>query len=74
MGISTPSAKAADNSRTLKNTAETVARFRTLGKNEKGDLFGRVVASGDFNGDGLTDLAVGAPKEDVGIIANSGDA
>ena len=72
MGISTPSAKAADNYRTLKNTAETVARFRTLGKNEKGDLFGRVVASGDFNGDGLTDLAVGAPKEDVGIIANSG--
>ena len=72
MGISTPSASAADNYRTLKNTAETVARFRTLGKNEKGDLFGRVVASGDFNGDGLTDLAVGAPKEDVGIIANSG--
>jgi hypothetical protein len=72
MGIAAPSKNSADNARRLNKTSETVARFRTLGKNEKGDLFGRVVASGDFNGDGLTDLAVGAPKEDVGIIANSG--
>ena len=30
------------------------------------DLFGGVLASGDFNDDGFDDLAVGTPYEDLG--------
>ena len=33
---------------------------------EPGDGFGSALAPGDFNADGFTDLAVGAPGEDVG--------
>jgi hypothetical protein len=32
---------------------------------EAGDQFGRALAAGDFNHDGIADLAVGAPLEDV---------
>lgn len=34
------------------------------GVNEAGDHFGMALAAGDFNGDGYTDLAIGAPDED----------
>ena len=34
--------------------------------------FGDVVAAGDFNGDGYTDLAVGVPQEDVGGKPDAG--
>ena len=30
------------------------------------DMFGRAVATGDFDGDGRADLAIGAPGEDIG--------
>ena len=33
---------------------------------ETGDQFGYSVATGDFNGDGYTDLAIGVPYEDYG--------
>ncbi len=36
-----------------------------VGSNETGDRFGSALASGDFNGDGFDDLAVGAPGEDI---------
>jgi hypothetical protein len=39
---------------------------------EPGDGFGAAVATGDFNGDILTDLAVGVPGENVGGIADAG--
>jgi hypothetical protein len=42
------------------------------GAAEPFDQFGAALAAGDFNGDGFTDLAVGAPGESVGAIAGAG--
>src|SRR4029453_7631473 len=39
---------------------------------EAGDNFGGFVATGDFDGDGFTDLAIGVPFENVGAIVNAG--
>jgi FG-GAP repeat len=39
---------------------------------EAGDLFGFSLAAGDFNGDGIFDLAVGVPGENVGSVGNAG--
>lgn len=39
---------------------------------EPGDQFGHALASGDFDGDGFADLAVGVQREDVGGVANAG--
>ncbi len=36
---------------------------RVLGSNEEGDQFGYALATGDFNDDGVDDLAIGAPGE-----------
>jgi hypothetical protein len=36
------------------------------------DLFGSTLATGDFNKDGISDLAIGVPLEDVGTIGNAG--
>jgi hypothetical protein len=44
----------------------------TQGNPEPVDLFGFAVAKGDFNADGFTDLAVGAPSEDVGAAGLAG--
>jgi len=43
-----------------------------LGQAETRDLFGGAVATGDFNGDGYDDLAVGVIGEDIGAIENTG--
>src|SRR5215217_6347623 len=39
---------------------------------EAGDEFGWSLASGDFNNDGIADLGVGAPFEDVGSVVGAG--
>jgi hypothetical protein len=39
---------------------------------EDGDGFGAAVATGDFNGDIFTDLAVGVPGENVGAVTDAG--
>jgi hypothetical protein len=39
---------------------------------ETGDHVGSAVAVGDFDGDGMGDLAAGAPGEDVGSTSNAG--
>jgi hypothetical protein len=39
---------------------------------ENNDNFGQTLATGDFDGDGDIDLAVGVPAEDVGAIADAG--
>ena len=40
--------------------------------NENGDEFGDQLTTGDFNGDGRDDLAIGVPFEDLGGSPNSG--
>jgi len=38
----------------------------------KGDHFGSALASGDFNGDGFSDLAIGIPDREEGTFKNAG--
>ena len=35
------------------------------GRAEKDDSFGKVFSTGDYNGDGVADLLVGYPTEDI---------
>ncbi|MBT2507528.1 FG-GAP repeat protein [Streptomyces sp. ISL-98] len=42
------------------------------GGSERGDLFGGELSLGDINGDGLQDLAIGAPNEDLAGVADTG--
>lgn len=42
------------------------------GGREAGDEFGAALAAGDFNGDGVDDLAIGVPGEDIGNVKNAG--
>jgi FG-GAP repeat protein len=42
------------------------------GGSERGDGFGRASASGDFDGDGRADLAVGVPYESAGSVGETG--
>lgn len=47
-------------------------RAGVLGTRKDNDWFGFAVASGDFNGDGGFDLAIGAPYDDNGRYDNTG--
>lgn len=42
------------------------------GTPEEGDRFGAALAVGDFNGDGVDDLAVGVPGDTAGVVASAG--
>ncbi|SCX93155.1 FG-GAP repeat-containing protein [Streptomyces sp. 136MFCol5.1] len=42
------------------------------GTAEAGDRWGAEMSSGDTNGDGMPDLAVGAPGEDIGSVSDAG--
>jgi hypothetical protein len=43
-----------------------------LGEAEQGDGFGFSLASGDFDGNGFVDLAIGVFSEDIGAIGDAG--
>ena len=43
------------------------------GESEAEDEFGHALAAGDFNNDGIDDLAVGVPGQDVGGVEDAGD-
>jgi hypothetical protein len=45
---------------------------QVAGTVEAGDEFGEQLASGDFNNDGLADLAAAAPNEEVGTVPLAG--
>jgi hypothetical protein len=42
------------------------------GTTETGDRFGSVLATGDVNGDGILEVAIGVPDEDVGSVLDAG--
>jgi FG-GAP repeat len=43
-----------------------------VGTAEDGDQFGQALAVGDFDNDGVADLAVGVPEEDLGTTSSAG--
>ena len=43
-----------------------------MGPSRPGDFFGISLSLGDFNGDGIDDLAVGVPSEDLGTVQEAG--
>jgi hypothetical protein len=49
-----------------------IDQTRAGGRSEHGDRFGAAIATGDLDGDGFTDLAVGTPREDVGRRRDAG--
>ncbi|MFD3946030.1 esterase [Streptomyces sp. NPDC058579] len=42
------------------------------GANERGDGWGSDLSVADTNGDGYADVAIGAPEEDIGTVADAG--
>ncbi len=50
----------------ITNTSEYTGQTATSGSSEFRDHYGQSVATGDFNGDGYYDIAIGVPYEDDG--------
>ncbi len=55
-----------------RNTLLAQSSYGAPGAAERNDRFGSAVATGDFNGDGFSDVAVGIPGEDLTNGANAG--
>jgi hypothetical protein len=51
-------------------SAVAISQFKAGGAREAGDSFGATLVAGDFDGDGIDDLAVGAPDETIFDIPN----
>lgn len=62
-----PSALSVAGARTFDQNSPNIPDFA-----EFGDQFGYAVAARDFNNDGLADLAIGAPHDSVGALAEAG--
>ena len=58
---------------TSRSTYLTQSTTGIRGTAERGDLFGSALASGDFDGDGIDDLAIGSRGEDVGGVVDAGE-
>jgi hypothetical protein len=43
-----------------------------VGTAEEGDFVGAALATGDYDGNGFADLAIGAPFEDIGSVLDAG--
>jgi hypothetical protein len=52
--------------------AQQLSQGNAAGAVESGDRFGAALAAGNFDGDGNTDLAIGAPDESDGTKAGAG--
>jgi hypothetical protein len=53
-------------------TGITAVATRTLSGPAAGDFFGWAISSGDVNGDGFSDIVVGAPSTNAGAMNNAG--
>ncbi len=54
------------------STGERISQSSLGSDSETGDHFGYSLAAGDFNGDGLDDLAIGRPGETLGTASEAG--
>jgi hypothetical protein len=54
------------------SAASMVRRVQPGAESEAGDAFGETLTTGDFDGDGFDDLAVGVPGEAVGALVAAG--
>lgn len=72
---STSASEPADAARCLDNTKGSTSRFRTgrtVASSSNNDQLGRTLAHGDFNDDGVDDLAIGMPYFDSGPTSSVG--
>lgn len=58
--------------RVTRNQFWNESNVATTGAVEAGDGFGLRLAAGDVTGEGIADLAIGAPREDIGALEDAG--